>query len=95
MDFVQVIDTCLKFSIANGGTIATYPVGYNKLEVHSRATRTEIAVEQVKPGVWQVAQMQNADGERSANEAQASTKESLQQLLLGFWEPTTHGARQA
>jgi hypothetical protein len=86
MDFNQVIDTCLNFAIAQGGTIATYPVGYRKLEVHSRTSRTEIAVEQVNPGVWQVDKKQDAAGDSTSEMAQAMTKESLQEHLLRLWD---------
>jgi len=77
MDFKMVIEICIDFAKAHGGTIATYPVGYRKLEVHSRTT--EIAVEHVSNGVWQIEQ----DGERET--MQVSTPEDLKAHLLRFW----------
>jgi hypothetical protein len=85
MDFTHVVETCLDFAKANGGTIATYPVGYHKLEVHSRAARTEIAVEQLNSGAWSVQHMQNAAGESASEMGCASTKEGLREHLLRFW----------
>jgi hypothetical protein len=85
MDFNMVIETCIDFAKAHGGTIATYPVGYRKLEVHSRTTRTEIAVEHVSNGVWQIEHAQDASGERASETMQVSTTEDLKAHLLRLW----------
>ncbi len=89
MEFDQVIKTCLDFSIANGGTIATYPVGNYTLEVHSRTTRMEILVDMIKPGIWLVKQKQNDVGERSSEQVEVLTEEHLLEHLSRFWKMST------
>ena len=85
MNFYQVVDTCLAFSKANGGTIATYPVGHSKLEIHSRTTRTEILVDQTAPGQWLVTLKQSAAGDNCEINETVSTQDDLLQFILRFW----------
>jgi hypothetical protein len=85
MQFDDVIKTCLAFAIDNGGTIATYPVGHAKLQVHSRTTRTEILVDHTE-SEWQVVQLQNEAGDDTSAKETASTKEDLLKCLSNFWD---------
>ena len=85
MNFSQVIETCLDFAVANGGTIATYPVGNKKLQVHSRTTRTEILVDQTQSGQWDVVQLQNQSGDNHSRKETASNKENLVSHLSSLW----------
>ena len=87
MDFTQVIRTCLNFSIFNNGTIQSYPADCNnQLDVQSRTNRTEIHVEQVKPGVWKAEQTQNAVGEKNQTSETVSTDEHLLEYLSRYWD---------
>ena len=91
MEFEQVIQTCLDFSIANGGTIQSFGAqDGDKLEVQSRTTRTEILVERCKTeaasGVWQVQQTLNAAGEHNTAKEKVSTAEHLLKYLSRFWD---------
>ncbi len=89
MDFTQVIKTCLKFSTNNNGTIQSYPAGCNnQLDVQSRTNHTEIHVEQVKPGVWNAEQTQNAVGEKNQTSETVSTEEHLLEYLSRYWDDT-------
>ena len=89
MDFRRVCRTCLDFSIANGGTIQSYPAGQpSRLEVQSRTTRTAIFIERDPDiaGHWRVKQLQDAAGEKTLASATVSTSEGLQAQLQIFWD---------
>ncbi len=87
MEFKQVIQTCLNFAAANDGTIQSYPAGCktNQLDIGPRTARTEIHIEQVQTGDWQVEQTQNAVGEKN-NETReiVSTEQHLLEYLSRF-----------
>ena len=88
MEFKQVIKTCLNFSIANGGTIQSYTINTShKLAIHSRTTRTEILVEMIKPGEWQVEHEQNAAGDKISVKETVFTEEQLLENIKRFWDP--------
>jgi hypothetical protein len=88
MEFKHVIRICLEFSIANGGTIASCPPTEERLEVHSRTTRTEIRVERddTKTGSWRLKQKQNALGEKTSMKETVATEEHLLNCLSRFWD---------
>ena len=89
MEFKQVIKVCLEFSQANGGSIQSF--GYcdpDKLEVHSRTTRTEILIDQSEHGVWQAEQTQNAAGEKNSLDPSKElvlTEVQLLEYLSRLW----------
>lgn len=86
MESKQVIQTCLDFSLAHGGTIQ--PMLNDSLAVQSRTTRTEILIERdpTRPGVWQAEQRQNAAGECVNPKREIlSTEEHLLLCLQRFW----------
>lgn len=89
MEFKPVIQTCLDFSIANGGTIQSYPVSQpDRLGIESRTTRTAIFVGRA-PGIaghWLVKQLQDAAGNKTLASATVSTSEGLQAQLQSFWD---------
>ena len=87
MEFKQVIQTCLDFSIANDGTIQSYPAGMpNMLAVQLRKTRTEIVVCQTQLGVLEAEQTSNAVGEKNLVKEVVSTEEHLLKFLSRFWD---------
>ena len=81
MDFLQVVTTCLDFSIAYNGTIQSYNENHEKLKIQSRTTRTEILVER-EAGDWQLTLMRN---EQTTASQTVSTKEQLLTQLSRFW----------
>ena len=92
MDFKQVIQTCLNFSIANGGTLQSYSASMpDMLAVHSRTTRTEILVRRAAGGGWQVELLKNAVGEKNQAKEIVSTQEHLLENLLRLWSTDTDG----
>jgi hypothetical protein len=85
MKFKDVIQTCFDFSIANGGTIATFSCNCpDKLEVHSRATpRIELRIElDCERGVWTVGYA----GEKTPVARTFLTHDELLQHLARLWE---------
>jgi hypothetical protein len=91
MDFKQVIQTCLDFATANNGTIQSCSAGSNpRLGITSRTTRTEIYVEQVKPGVWEAEQTQNAigDNKKKKNRTRETVynEQHLKSYLIQYWD---------
>jgi hypothetical protein len=99
MDFKKVIQTCLDFSIANGGTIQSFAASDgDKLVVHSRRNRTEILIERdmKTPDAWQAQQLQNAAGEKMPVKEIVSTEEQLLEYLSCFWDLSeTHCSRSS
>ena len=90
MDFVQVIQTCLDFSVARGGTIASFPPGEEMLQIDSRTTRTEILVERdmETPNGWYVEHKQNHAGERmNSGRERVCTEDALIFSIARFWDP--------
>lgn len=89
MEFEQVIQTCLDFSIANGGTIQSYPANQpDRLALHSRTSRTEILVARDLGNLWQAEQLQDAMGEKnkmSVKEMGIDTEENLLKFIQRVW----------
>ena len=89
MEFKQIVRVCYDFSVANGGTIQSYPAGSpDKLEVHSRTTRMEILVERdpVGSGHWLLKLLQDASGGKTSVIATVSSEGHLHAQLLSFWD---------
>ncbi len=92
MEFKQVIQVCLDFSIANGFTIQSYPPNSpDKLQVHSRTTRLEILVEREPDtvGHWRLKLLQDATGDKTSMTAIVSTAGQLHAQLICLWEGGT------
>ena len=87
MEFQQVVRVCLDFSIANDGTIQSYPAGQpDRLEVQSRTTRTAIFVERGSGvGEWRLEHRQDAAGGKPGASATVTTGEGLRAQLVGLW----------
>lgn len=89
MEFRQVVLACLDFSIANKGTIQSYPAGQpDRLQLESRTTRTTIFVERdpVVLGHWRVQQREDAVGGRDQlSSATVSSVEDLLAFLESVW----------
>jgi hypothetical protein len=84
MNFIRVVRVCFEFSIANGGTIQSYPENCEKLEVHSRTEHTEILVECVADAC-QLELKQNAVGDKTSVKHVVLTEEELLEYLSRFW----------
>jgi hypothetical protein len=84
MKFIRIVGICLDFSIANGGTIQSYPEKFEKLMVHSRTARTEILVERVADACH-LELKQNAVGDKTSVKQVVSTEEKLLEYLSRFW----------
>jgi hypothetical protein len=86
MEFRQVIQTCLDFSIANNGTIQSYsPPDW--LNVQSRTTRTDIFIERGPgSGEWRLLQLKNAAGEKTRVSAMVTTTDGLHAQLQTLWD---------
>ena len=83
MNFNEVIQACLDFSIANGGTIQSCSVNApDRLQVQSRTTRVAIFVDRdpVVHGHWRVQLLQNAEGNQE-QPRESVTVSSIQDLL--------------
>lgn len=96
MEFRVVIQTCLDFSIASGGTIQSYPAGQqDRLVVQSRTTRTDILVERCldMAGHWWVELRQDAMGDKTLASARVSTADGLQAQLQSFWDKDGSNSR--
>ena len=86
MNFLQVVTTCLDFSVAYNGTIQSYTE--EKLKVQSRIARTEILVER-NADAWELTLTQNSTGEKTTAKQTVSTKEQLLTHLSRLWHDET------
>ena len=86
MNFLQVVTTCLDFSVAYNGTIQSYTE--EKLKVQSRIARTEILVER-NADAWELTLTQNSTGEKTTAKQIVSTKEQLLTHLSRLWRDET------
>ena len=88
MEFQQVVQACLDYSITNNGTIQVCPAGGpDWLQVQSRTTRTAILVERGSgTSEWRLEQLQDATGEETHSSATVSTVEELQTHLRKLWD---------
>jgi hypothetical protein len=84
MHFLQVVKTCLDFSIAYNGTIQSYTEKHEKLKIQSRNTLTEILVER-EADEWQLTLIRNSTDEKATARQTVSTKEQLFTQLARFW----------
>ena len=96
MEFKQVIQICLDFAIANGGTIQSYPAGTpDRLRLDSLTSRTKIFIGRdptapKKMGSWEVLHVQDASGvQASARRAGVSTEHDLLEFIREFWTRPT------
>lgn len=86
MNFLQVVTTCLDFSVAYNGTIQSYTE--EKLKIQSRIARTEILVER-NADAWELTLTQNSTGEKTTAKQTVSTKEQLLTHLSRLWHDET------
>jgi len=96
MNFLQVVTTCLDFSVAYNGTIEeVYTEKQEKIKIQSRIARTEILVEREaddNDDAWELTLLltQNSTGEKTTAAKQTvSTKEQLLTHLSRFWRDET------
>ena len=88
MNFLQVVTTCLDFSVAYNGTIQSYTEKQEKLKVQSRIARTEILVER-NADAWELTLTQNSTGEKATAKQTVSTKAQLLTHLSRLWRDET------
>lgn len=91
MEFRQVVLVCHDFSIANNGTIQSYPAGQpDRLKVESRATRRGVFVERDPAvlGHWRVQpELRDAAGSQDQlSSVTVSSAEELLAFLVSVWK---------
>ena len=91
MEFRQVVLVCHDFSIANNGTIQSYPAGQpDRLKMESRATRRGVFVERDPAvlGHWRVQpELRDAAGSQDQlSSVTVSSAEELLAFLVSVWK---------
>jgi hypothetical protein len=90
MDFGQVVQACYDFTVANGGTIQSYPAGTpDRVGIESRTSRTEFFIGRdplTTTGAWEAFHVQDASGApASARRAGITTEHDLLAFVRECW----------